>query len=53
MKDNLDKMKEIVSILMESTLYFDFSLNERKQVVAGLIDRIGPAIHSDRPESIH
>ncbi|HMK55799.1 MAG TPA: hypothetical protein VK448_04110 [Dissulfurispiraceae bacterium] len=52
MKDRLDKMKEVVSILMESTLYFDFSLIERKQVVAGLLDRMGPAACSERLESI-
>jgi hypothetical protein len=32
-----DKMREIVSILMESDLYFDFPLEERRQIVARLI----------------
>jgi hypothetical protein len=32
-----DKMREIVSILMESDLYFDFSLEERRQIVVRLI----------------
>jgi hypothetical protein len=32
-----EKMREIVSILMESDLYFDFSLEERRQAVVRLI----------------
>jgi len=43
MKENRDRMKEIVSILMESVLYFDFSLEERKRIVGGLLDRMGGA----------
>ena len=42
MKDSKERMKEIVSILMESALYFDFSLEERKEVVSGLLHRTGP-----------
>jgi hypothetical protein len=42
MKENNERMKEIVSILMESSLYFDFSLEERRAVVAGLLCRMGP-----------
>jgi hypothetical protein len=30
------KIKEIISILMESALYFDFSLQERLEIVKGL-----------------
>jgi hypothetical protein len=40
MNRNMDKMKEIVSILMESTLYFDVPLDERREIVVRLIERI-------------
>jgi|APDOM4702015191_1054821.scaffolds.fasta_scaffold297825_2 hypothetical protein len=40
MNENRDKMKEIVSILMESTLYFDVPLDERREIVVSLIERI-------------
>jgi hypothetical protein len=40
MNENRDKMKEIVSILMESTLYFDIPLDERREIVVRLIKRI-------------
>jgi hypothetical protein len=39
MNNNRDKMKEIVSILMESTLYFDVPLDERREIVVRLIER--------------
>jgi hypothetical protein len=31
------KIKEIISILMESALYFDFSPQERLEIVKGLV----------------
>lgn len=37
MTENKDKMREIVSILMESTLYFDFPLEERRNIIVRLI----------------
>jgi hypothetical protein len=40
MNRKMDKMKEIVSILMESTLYFDVPLDERREIVVRLIERI-------------
>jgi hypothetical protein len=40
MNRNMDKMKEIVSILMESTLYFDVPLDERRDIIVRLIERI-------------
>jgi len=40
MKENREKMKEIISILMESTLYFDIPLDERREIVVRLIERI-------------
>jgi hypothetical protein len=33
------KIKEIISILMESALYFDFSPQERLEIVKGLLLR--------------
>jgi putative effector of murein hydrolase len=40
MNKNSDKMKEIISILMESTLYFDIPLYERREIIVRLIERI-------------
>jgi len=40
MNKNSDKMKEIVSILMESPLYFDVPLDERGEIIARLIESI-------------
>jgi hypothetical protein len=38
-----ERMKEIVSILMESELYFDFSLEERRQIVIRIIASMSQA----------
>jgi hypothetical protein len=43
MNEPNDKMKEIVSILMESELYFDFTIEERKQIIARLLARMSRA----------
>jgi hypothetical protein len=40
-KENKEKMREVVSILMESALYFDFPLEERKRIVLRLIEQLG------------
>jgi hypothetical protein len=37
----IEKVKELVSILMESPLYFDLSLGERMELIRSLI----PMIH--------
>jgi hypothetical protein len=34
------KMKEIISVLMESALYFDFSPQERLEIVKGIVLRV-------------
>jgi hypothetical protein len=43
MNGQIDKMREIVSILMESDLYFDFPLEERRQIVLRIIACMGRA----------
>jgi hypothetical protein len=40
MNKNRDKMQEVVSILMESILYFDVPLDERREIVLRLMERI-------------
>lgn len=37
------KIKEIISILMESSIYFHLSPQERLVVVKGLMERLSPA----------
>lgn len=34
------KIKQIISILMESSLYFGFSPQERLEIVKGLVTRV-------------
>jgi len=34
------KIKELVSILMESSLYFDFTVKERLELIRRLISRV-------------
>jgi hypothetical protein len=34
------KIKEIVSILMESSIYFEYPLKQRLEIIRGLISRV-------------
>jgi hypothetical protein len=38
-----EKVRELVSILMESPLYFDLSLDERMELIRNLMPMIHPA----------